>query len=66
MRATWLATSLPWSLRMRCRQTSSPEAAPAEVRKSPSSMKRTSGPSATCGNHERKTSAATQWGPVGA
>ncbi|MFE2217386.1 hypothetical protein ACFW93_36400 [Streptomyces canus] len=29
MRATWLATSLPWSLRMMCRQTSSPEAAPA-------------------------------------
>ncbi|WP_370452334.1 alcohol dehydrogenase catalytic domain-containing protein [Kribbella caucasensis] len=43
MRATWLATSLPWSLRTRCRQTSIPEAAPAEVSTSPSSTNRTSG-----------------------
>lgn len=59
-RATWLATPLPWSLRTRCRHTSTPEAAPAEVSTSPSSTKSTSGSSAMSGNHSWKTCARAQ------
>lgn len=60
-RATLLASSLPWSLRTRCRQMSTPEAAPAEVSTRPSSTKRTSGSRSTCGYIRPNASATCQW-----
>ncbi len=59
-RAARLATSLPWSLRSRCRNTSTPEAAPAEVSTSPSSTNSTSGFRSTSGKRARNRSAACQ------
>ena len=50
-RAASAATAEPWSRRIRCRQRSSPAAAPAEVRNWPLSTYSTSGSTSTSGIH---------------